>query len=71
MNAEDLELAEREGREAARNGEELVRNKYSMAQGSTTRLLAIAFRRGYRQEQSDMEIAEQEAAGHFKSKHGR
>lgn len=41
--------AEQLGRQAARNERPISANPFSQAQGSPTRVLALAFRRGYRQ----------------------
>lgn len=47
------EQAEAAGHAAAQAGEPIGKNPHSQAQGSPTRLLAIAWRRGYRQGELD------------------
>lgn len=55
-----------EGRAAYAAGQPINSLPYSNAQGSSTRVQAIAWLRGYREAQSEAEIAEQEVAGHFR-----
>ena len=59
-----------EGRVAFANGDPLASCPYSKAQGSPTRVRAIAWISAYRAAQAEAEIAEQEADGHFRSTTG-
>lgn len=60
---DEIKAAEQAGRTAALEGEPLGKNPHSMAQGSPTRVLAIAWRRGFRQGEIDQADGE-----HFKAK---
>lgn len=44
---QDIDIAEKQGKERGLSGAPLAENPYSMAQGSTTRVLGIAWRRGW------------------------
>lgn len=66
MTVDPVERAEQQGREAFAHDLPLGKNPYNMAQGSPTRPLCIAWRRGHRAAQAESEIAEQESAGHFR-----
>lgn len=59
--------AEAGGRRAARDDRPLGANPFSQAQGSPTRALAIAWRRGWRQERDRLDVDQAEAAGHFRT----
>lgn len=63
ISQHDAEVAEKQGKERGLSGGSLDENPHKMAQGSPTRVLAIAWRRGFQEGQKIREIAEAEADG--------